>query len=367
MDTEKDGARRDAFLWKVAAQFEDVAGSIGAGFDAHVWNGFREAVLSVGCKGEDGELLRVRAFFDDEGAHLRGWDEKLSLVLDWKGDWDAEPTDRLVLGWSGSLPDFEAGLDSRADYVGHGSAYAVGKVVQALGQDVRALLTPHLTPLSHSLALRSRREPGPVIEAASESVKPVARAKRKPAAQEARGQAPVAPEKDNIRLLTTSLGALTEAKVLSAEAVFAEFIETARLTSLRQRQVISFVQSALLDLYLVEKEFFEGPSWKRPSGVRVKGGALMEAVSRTKASMFRRGRSAQEHQADKIVAGMEGYYRVVVSQSGRLNPDEVNETVNRAFGKTKVIVTEAVNRFRSSVWPNWARLEQLFQRRSGLE
>ena len=160
---------------------------------------------------------------------------------------------------------------------------------------------------------------------------------------------------------------MAEIGVLQTEAVFADFIQAARLASLRQRQVAVFARSALLDLYLVEKQFFEGPSWRRPSGVRIKGGSLMEGVLRTKASMFGRSRSAQEHRADRIVADMEAYYRGVLTQCGQFKPDEVDERVKRAFGSTKAIVDKAVEGFRSHVWPNWARLERAFTRRIALD
>ncbi len=174
-------------------------------------------------------------------------------------------------------------------------------------------------------------------------------------------------ERNDLGPLRTSLGVMVEIGVLQTEAVFADFIQAARLASLRQRQVAVFARSALLDMYLVEKQFFEGPSWRRPSGVRIKGGSLMEGVLRTKASMFGRSRSAQEHGADRIVAAMEGYYRSALTQSGQFKPEEVDERVKRAFGSAKAIVDKAVEGFRSHVWPNWARLERAFTRGNALD
>ncbi len=167
MDTEKDGALRDVFLWKVLEQFEGLSRRIGEPFRAKAEQGDNgETILSVWQEGEDEAVLRVTASFDDSDAARRGWDQKLSLVVVWKG----EATEMLVLGWSGGTPDIERGLDSLADRAE--GEYPMGKVVQALRADVDASLKLLAAPASRSVALRSGFGTAPVVYASLKPVEP---------------------------------------------------------------------------------------------------------------------------------------------------------------------------------------------------
>ncbi|MGO9545204.1 MAG: hypothetical protein ACLPPF_10460 [Rhodomicrobium sp.] len=373
MDKPSEGANRDAFLWKVLEQFGAIADMVIAPFVAKAWEegeDDRKVVLHVWRKldGEEDRVLRFTAHFDDDDA---SGDQKLNLVAEWQDDptqeWQGAKTQLMVLGWRGGAPEIEKGLDSRADY--GGGEYPIGKVTQGLRADIMATLKLGPSSISRTPVPHARQAFVPIIgDVSFDRAKPVAPRERKQTAprHQPATTAPE-PERDDLAPLRTSLGVMAEIGVLQTEAVFADFIQAARLASLRQRQVAVFARSALLDLYLIEKQFFEGPSWRRPSGVRIKGGSLMEGVLRTKASMFGRSRSAQEHRADRIVADMEAYYRGVLTQCGQFKPDEVDERVKRAFGSTKAIVDKAVEGFRSHVWPNWARLERAFTRRIALD
>ncbi|MGA9767217.1 MAG: hypothetical protein WBQ49_21450 [Rhodomicrobium sp.] len=369
MYSSKEGAARDAFFWKVVEQFEGFTRWIAEPFIADAWEDGSKAIFTL--RQDDYELLRFSVTFDDEGARERGWDQKLSLVAEWQGNVAeslGEARQSLVLGWKGSEPDLEKGLDSWADFAEGELAPALGDIVSLLRDKLEVALASQSASISRLPARRVRSEPARISP--FQAAEPLERGPKKPAASRVIDQAALSGpelEGDNIGLLKTSLGAMAEIGLLQTETVFADFIQAARLASLRQRQVAAFARSALLDLYLVEKEFFEAPSWRRPSGVRIKGGSLMEGVLRTKASMFGRSRSAQENGADRIVAAMEGYYREVLIQSGRFPADEVDDRVKRAFGSAKAIVDKAVEGFRSHVWPNWARIERVFARRIALD
>ena len=136
--------------------------------------------------------------------------------------------------------------------------------------------------------------------------------------------------------------------------MFAGFIVAAREMSLRERQVWVYAQRALLHLYLVEKQLFEGPSWNRPP---IREAALVFALERDKSEIFRRSRIGQEQRADQIVAAMENYYRILLSDGG-LKPEDVDSRVRSAFGRTKLIVATAVDGLRTSVHPMRARFER---------
>ncbi len=369
MHSSSENAWRDAFLWKVVEQFEGLTRWVAEPLVADAWEDGSKAVFTV--RQDDYELLRFSVSFDDEGARERGWDQKLIVVAEWQGKvaellGEATP-ETLVLGWRGSAPDFEKGLDSQADFAEGEDASAMGNVVQLLRDKLADALESPAASASRLPVRRVRAEPVGILDPPFARPRPVVHRDRKPAARrgiDRPAASAIEPERDNLGLLRTSLGALAEIGVVPTGEVFAGFIQAARLASLRQRQVAVFKRGALLDLYLLEKQYFEGPSWRRPGGLRLKGGALMEFVSRQKASMFGRSRGAQEHAADTIVAAMEGYYRDTLTRDGHL---EVDDKVKRAFGSTKAIVDKAVEGFRSSVWPNWARLERLFSKRNALE
>ncbi len=117
MDKPSEGANRDAFLWKVLEQFEDIADMVVEPFVAKAWEeeDGRQVVLHVWRKwdGEEDTVLRFTARFDDEDA---SGDQKLRLVAEWQDDptqeWQGAKTQLMLLGWSGGAPDPERGLDS---------------------------------------------------------------------------------------------------------------------------------------------------------------------------------------------------------------------------------------------------------------
>jgi hypothetical protein len=359
MDVASENAARDAFLWKVAEQFEGLGRWVVTPAKAEVWEDGREAVFSV--RQDDFELLRFSASFDDEGARQKRLNQKLNLAGEWKG----EASELIVLGWKNSAPDLEKGLDSAADQAEGEFAGAMGRVVELLRDILGEALKPQPVSVSRALAQYAQREQVPVIDTSLEPVRSVPRAERVPERNDGRRSgAASSPTGDRaMSFLAISLGVLGKMPGMGPEEVFAGFIAAARELSLRERQVAVYAQSALLHLYLVEKQLFEGPTWSRP---RIREGALIVALAKEKSDIFRGSRIGQKHRADQIVAAMENYYRIVLSEGG-LKPEEVDNRVRTAFGRTKLIVTTAVDGLRSSVQPKRAWFERVFQRRHGLE
>jgi hypothetical protein len=359
MDTPSENAWRDAFFWKVAEQFEGLARWVAGPLKAEAWEDGREAVFSV--RQDDFELLRFSASFDDEGARQKRLNQKLNLVGEWKG----EASDLLVLGWKESVPDLDKGLDSRADYAEGEYAGAMGKVVELLRDKLDEALKPQPVSVSRALARTAQREQVPVVDMSFEPVRSVPRAERVPERKDERGSGAASSSTGDraMSFLAISLGVLGKMPGMGPEEVFAGFIAAAREMSLRERQVEVYAQSALLHLYLVEKQLFEGPTWSRP---RIREDALIVALAKEKSDIFRGSRIGQKQRADQIVAAMENYYRIVLSVGG-LKSEEVDNRVRTAFGRTKLIVTTAVDGLRSSVQPKRAWFERIFQRRHGLE
>jgi hypothetical protein len=73
-----------AFLSKVVEQFETIARRIGEPFRAQAWNDDGAAVLAVWQQGEEDEVLRVTACFDDAAAAHANLDDVLKLTVDWE-------------------------------------------------------------------------------------------------------------------------------------------------------------------------------------------------------------------------------------------------------------------------------------------
>jgi hypothetical protein len=272
MDSPKEGARRDVFIWKVLDQLEGISRWIGEPFRAHAWDDGGEAVLAVWQQGEEDEVLRVTARFDDAGAERAGWDEKLSLAMEWRG----EAAELLALGWSGSRPDIERGLDSHADHAE--GEYAIGKVTDALRTDIGAALASLAAPASRALARSRPRSPNSIVDASFEIVEPVVLAQRLPETQKANGPAPNLAQEPDLGLLRHALDALPEMEGVEAQRIFGAFIKAAGSRSaLRQGDIAAFVQGGLAELHAFQEAYLEGRSGFTQAGVGLKGAALIGA------------------------------------------------------------------------------------------
>jgi hypothetical protein len=126
MDDPDISAPHDVFIRKIVEQFEGFTRRAGEPFRAHVSDDGGEAVLTVWQQGEEDPVLTVTARFDPEGARKSGLDEKLSLVMDAHGN----SRELLSLGWLGSIPDPERGLDCAADRAEGEYAAAMGRILR---------------------------------------------------------------------------------------------------------------------------------------------------------------------------------------------------------------------------------------------
>ena len=87
------------------------------------------------------ELLRFSVWFDDDAPRRRGWGAELNLDVEHR---DEVTREVLVLGWRGSKPDLEKGLDSGADFAEGDSADRMGSLVDLLHVKLAAALAPDL-------------------------------------------------------------------------------------------------------------------------------------------------------------------------------------------------------------------------------
>jgi hypothetical protein len=147
MDTPSENAGRDIFLWEIAEQFEGLARWVVEPLLADAWEDGSKAVFTVRL--DDDELLRFSASFDDEGARQKGWNQRLNLHVEWRGE---ATTAALVLGWSSSEPDFERGLDSRSDFAEGECARSVGHIVELLRDKLAAALEPDFARAGDAIA-----------------------------------------------------------------------------------------------------------------------------------------------------------------------------------------------------------------------
>ena len=276
MNTPSEGASRDAFLWKAVEQFEGLARWVAEPLKAEAWEDGAEAVFTV--RQDDYELLRFTVSFDDDGARSKGWDQKLILT----GEWQGEASELLVLGWKGSLPDFEQGLDSRADFAEGKYANAMGAVVQFLRDKLSDALEPKASASSRQVALLPLRKPANMIDTQFEPTPSVARAEPVLPREDQPGvrHAAVLPHMPDLELLRHALDALPEIEALHANAIFAGFIKAAGSPSpLRQGDIVAFVQGGLEDLHAFQEAYLDGGSTLTQAGVGLKGAALIGALA----------------------------------------------------------------------------------------
>lgn len=342
MDTASDSARCKAFLSRIAEQFQEVADEIGAPYKADAWAGNGEAVLSVSREGQEDDALRVVARFVDDGG---GMEEKLVLLF----ECSREVTRRLSLGWNHSAPDAQAGLDSLADHVDDGSAYAMGKVTQALRADVLAALNgrPGFVSrepsalASRAGSARPRSEPVPVGNVAGDGGERTARGRREPAARRA-AEKPAAPRPGpDMGLLQAALGELATKGGLKAENVFAGFIKAAASPgALKQGDAVAYAQGALLELALFYAAFLRS-NGMRASDLGMEGGPLRNAVVKAKAAFFEQDELVRWQVAREMVTGMRLYYAEALASRG-VAQAEAKEMLRSSFGRDAAIANEAI-------------------------
>jgi hypothetical protein len=341
MSHASEGGRRDAFLWKVLEQFEGLSRGIAKSFRAEAWENGEAAVLSISQEGREDEVIRVAARFDDAGAERDGFDALLRLTVEWQGD----VTEMLKLGWRGSQPVIDRGLDSLADHCE--GEYRMGKAVRALRDDIRATLNLRMAPDAHSAIVEMPEESGGEKQLSIDRQKTAADRAWKPAARRAEQRPPSS--RPDVSILQVSLGELAALGGLRAERVFAGFIQaTASRNPLAQGDVIAFLQGALVELYLYQEACLYGPRWMRPKTVKAEGGALRDAVLAAKAVLFEGNDEARRQVAREMLAAMRTYYNETLGSRGAAE-DEIAAKVKSAFGNAATIANEAVKGLSGSL------------------
>ncbi len=335
MDTQMDAipGRKD-FLLRIVEQFRELEAEIGEPFQAEAYIANDEAVLRIDREGQEDSALRVAARFADDGD---GMEEMLVLLF----ECNREVIKRLGLGWDKSAPDIQAGLDSPADRVDDGSAYAMGKVTQGLRADVLALLKGQPPSVSRPPVPRQRHEPVRVADVAGDGDERAARGRREPAARRAvEERASPRPEPD-IGLLQAALGELATKGGLKAENVFAGFIKAAASPgALKQGDAVACAQGALLELALFYAAFLRS-NGIRASDLGMEGGHLRDAVVKAKAAFFEQDELVRWQVAREMVTGMRLYYAGALASRGV--PDiEAKEILKSTFGRDAAIANEAI-------------------------
>src|SRR5208337_1032190 len=308
MDTANNTAQRKAFLSRVADQFRELADEIGEPYKADAWAAKGDAVLSISREGQEDDALRVVVRLVDDGD---GMEEKLVLLF----ECNREVTRRLGLGWNRSAPDVAAGLDSRADHVDDGSAYAIGKVTQGLRADVLAVLkgepglVARVSPaFARAGSVRPRSEPGPAGDVAGDNGERAACGRREPAARRAADEPATPLPGPDIGLLQAAIGELATKGGLKAENVFGGFIKAAASPgALKQGDAVAYAQGALLELGLFYAAFLRS-NGMRASDLGMEGGALRNAVVKAKAAFFEQDEAVRWQVAREMVTGMRLYY-----------------------------------------------------------
>jgi hypothetical protein len=316
---------RKAFLLRIVEQFHELAGEIGAPFQARADYTGNEAILSITRRGEEDEALRVVARFVDDSD---GMEEKLALFWECGG----EVTRVLGLGWKQSTPDVSAGLDSPADHLDRSSAYTIARVSHGLRADIARVL--HSRPgTGHSLP--AVREPHRTLifdtPPASDRVQNLASEAMAPAVAER--------QEPNITLLQSALGELATKVGLKAEMVFASFIAVARsASSLKQGDIVAYAQGAILEVALCYEAFLSRGRY-RASDLEME--PLRLAVVRAKAALFEQNEAVRWQFARELVTGMRLYYGEVLASRG-VSDAQAKEMLKTIFGRDGAIANDAL-------------------------
>jgi hypothetical protein len=367
MDTASYASGRKAFLSRVAEQFRELAEEIGSPYRVEVWGGDNAADAGFRVvrewEGEKREILQVIARFDDAAAGREGWREK--VILSWQLC-EGEVNEILGLGWSGSLPDAAEGLNSPADHIDDASAYAMGKVTQALRADVISALKAQPGFVVRLPVPRQRSEPVSVADTSFDEGEHAARGRHEPAARRAAGKSVTAEEESDLAVLQASLGELAAKGGLRAEKVFPVFIRAARDGArLQQGNVRMSLQRAMLRLYLFQQAYLEEPVL-RPARMRSEDGPLVDAVLKREAVLYQQPGGVQDNVAGEMVMAMRAFYEAALRRKG-VAEDIASEMVKSAFGNAGGIVNAAVAGFRDSLPRSWARFTRLLPRPNSLE
>ena len=354
MDTQTGAipGRKD-FLLRIVEQFRDLAAGIGAPFSAEAYIASDEAVLRIERAGQEESVLRLTARFIDDPAVQH------KLVLLWENS-QGEVTKILGLGWTVSLPDPAAGLDSQADVPdGDISTAPPGYFTHVLQTLIERALRPqpgitHHPAINPRHAAPSALEPEPLPRA-------LRRANLPQSTKQRTGNAPA--PLPNINLLQSALGELATQLGLTAEKVFAGFIEaSASAAPLKQGDIAAYAQGAIIEVALCYNAFLDRPAI-RASDLGME--PLRHAVVKAKATLFENDEPVRRQFAREMVAGMRLYYAEALAHRGVPDGD-AKEMLKTTFGRDAAIVTEAIAILPQTAPAKNSLLPRLFGR-NGLE
>jgi hypothetical protein len=318
---------REDFLLRVLDQFRALAAEIAErhpDLRVEAYAAADKAVLSIAAQGEEEHIVRIVARFDNRG------DASHKLVLEWI-DAAGDVTKLIGLSFTDSPLDVVSGLDSRADEHDEDSAYATGKVVRMLGNDLRRAFS------------------GQGREAVQLPVIPVARAAPRPLPDEVSrappdktpppAKAPCPPS--NINHLQAALGELATAAGVKAETVFKPFILAAVSgAALKQGDIANYALGALIELALVNSAFLsrDGTSI---SDLGIEGGRLRNHAAKTGAALFQQDEIMLRQTIHKLVSGMRFFYAEALAHAGVAEAD-AKEFRRAAFGNEGAIVNKVI-------------------------
>ena len=300
---------RKDFLLRVVEQFRALADEIAErhpNLQAEAYPATDGAVLSISAHGEDGQIVRVVARFDNRS------DATHKLILEWE-DAAGNVTKLIGLFFNETRLDNITGLDGPADARDEDSqaSYSVGGITRQLRDDLRRAFSGQGRQAVQLPAI-------PVVPALRRTL-PDEVSRAPPDKTPSPAKTPSPPP--NIKHLQAALGELATAANLKAETVFEPFILAAVSgAALKQGDIANYALGALIELALVNNAFL---SRDRPhiSDLGIEGGPVRNHAAKTGAALFGHNEVVLRQNIHKLVSGMRFFYAEALEHAGVADAD----------------------------------------------